>query len=657
MTARTMIDAEAIGPVPAATADSRASMHQLARAIEHLRDGCIFVDLAMRVQFMNAAARRHTAARGEDPALYPGNDLWALLKYAPESSARQAVERSVRERVATYFTTKGTHGDYWVEVDVAPLDDGTLLYYRDATSRSAAAGARVASEIELHVASERLRVLMGDAPLAVFVLDADARVLHWNPAAERMFQWTEAEVIGKPVPFVPEEERAGFEANLVQMRDGASLGAKPERRRRKDGVVLDVQLSSSPMRNHSGAVAGAIVMAMDVTSQKKLETQLRMAQKMEAVGLLAGGVAHDFNNLLTAIKGFSSLLELTLGDNEQAAEFLGEIHKAADRAAALTAQLLAFSRRQLLRPEPLDLNARIRDMDRMLRMLLREEGELRMSLDPDCSEVLADPGQVEQVILNLVVNARDAIHDVHGGMVTIRTSNAELVSEFAQWGAVDAPGSYVRLDVADNGVGMDRATQARIFDPFFTTKETGQGTGLGLATVFGIVKQSGGYVSVESEPGAGSTFSVYLPPARGVKHRSLPSASMTSEGRERILLVEDEDAVRRVARRALEIHGYHIEEASDGPSAIERAKSAAIDMVVTDVMMPGMIGPVLVGELRRDRPDLPVLFMSGHTDGIVRDGLIDPSTPFLAKPFTPAQLAQKVREVLDGAVHARPGDQ
>ena len=648
------MDAEAIGPHPAATADVRASMQQLAHVFEDLRDGCIFVDHAIRVQFMNATARRHTAARGEDPARFPGHVLWELLQYAPESSARQAFERSVRERVATSFTTKGTVGDFWIEVDVAPLEDGTLLYYRDATSRSAAAGARVASEIELQVTSERLRVVMRDAPLAVFVLDDDANVVHWNPAAERMFRWSAAEVLGKPLPFVPEEERAGFEASLAQMRDGASLGAKPERRRRKDGVVLDVQISSSPMRNPSGELVGSIVMAMDVTAQRKLETQLRMAQKMEAVGLLAGGIAHDFNNLLTAIKGFSSLLEMTLSADEQAAEFLGEIHKAADRAAALTAQLLAFSRQQLLRPEPLNLNARIRDLERMLRMLLREPGQLRTNLAPDCHDVLADPGQVEQVILNLVVNARDAIQGVNGGVISIRTSNAELVGEFAQWGAVDAPGSYVRLDVADNGVGMDRATQARIFDPFFTTKDVGQGTGLGLATVFGIVKQSGGYVSVESEVGAGSTFSVYLPPARGATHRRPPNTTMRGEGKERILLVEDEDAVRRVARRALEIHGFHVEEAPDGPSAIQLAKVAEIDMVLTDVMMPGMIGPVLVRELRRARPDLPALYMSGHTDEIVRDGLIDPSTPFLAKPFTPAQLAQKVREVLDGAHAAFP---
>jgi two-component system cell cycle sensor histidine kinase/response regulator CckA len=343
---------------------------------------------------------------------------------------------------------------------------------------------------------------------------------------------------------------------------------------------------------------------------------------------------------------------MTVDGDVQALEFLDEINKAADRAAALTAQLLAFSRRQLLRPEPLDLNARIRDIERMLQMLLREQGSLTLTLAPDLHEVLADPGQIEQVILNLVVNARDAIRAAHGGGVSIRTSNAELAGEFAQWGEVDAPGTYVRLDVIDNGVGMDRATQARIFDPFFTTKDAGQGTGLGLATVFGIVKQSGGYVSVESAPGTGSTFSVYLPRAYGAPRRSGPNRAVRGGGNEQILLVEDEDGVRRVARRALELHGYRVCEARDGQSAMQMAESTEIDLVVTDVMMPGMIGPVLVRNLRHTRPDLPVLFMSGHTDEILRDGLIDPATPFLAKPFTPIQLAQKVREVLDGAVNA-----
>jgi two-component system cell cycle sensor histidine kinase/response regulator CckA len=627
----------------------------LACAIEHLRDGSIFVGFDMRVRFLNAVARRDILARGDDPARYPGGDLWELLRYGAESTARLAVERAARDRVVTYFTTRGSHGPFWIEVDVVPLEQGCLLYYRDATDRRIAEDARVASESELRVTSERLHEWMSDAPLAVFVVDEHAHVLLWNRAAEQMFQWTAEEVMGHALPFPPEDEHAGFEANLQQMRGGESLGAKPERRRRKDGAILDVQISTSPMRNKTGEVVGAIVMAMDVTAQRKLETQLRMAQKMEAVGLLAGGVAHDFNNLLTAIRGFSSLLQMTVEHDEQSLEFLGEINKAADRAAALTAQLLAFSRRQLLRPEPLDLNARVRDLERMLQMLMREHGSLSLTLAPDLHQVLADPGQIEQVILNLVVNGRDAVRAAAGGVVSIRTSNADLAGDFAQWGETEAPGPYVRLDVIDNGIGMDKAIQARIFDPFFTTKESGQGTGLGLATVFGIVKQSGGYVSVESEPGVGSTFSVYLPQAKGEQRQINPHRVGSGGGNEQILLVEDEAGVRRVARRALELHGYRVSEASDGPSAMLLAESIEIDMVVTDVMMPGMIGPVLVRNLRRNRPDLPALFMSGHTDEILRDGLLDPSTPFLPKPFTPVQLAQKVREVLDGAGSGPPG--
>ncbi|MES2179400.1 MAG: PAS domain-containing protein [Gemmatimonadota bacterium] len=627
-----------------------ATVQILRHLLEHLREGAIFVRYDMRVVFFNAAARQHAMSRGADPTTYPGRVIWDILGYPPDLPSRRAVEQAARDRLPAYLTTRGTFGPYWVELDIVPLEDGILLTYRDATPSRGAAVAQAAVDRELRMTNERLQVVIDEAPLAILVIDNDARVLHWNPAAEAMFQWTEAEILGKPLPLIPDEERAAFEVNAERARRGESLRANPSRRKRKDGVVLDVQISSSPLRNEQGDVTGAIVMITDVTSQRKLEAQLRMAQKMEAVGLLAGGVAHDFNNLLTAIKGFASLLEMTLAPDEQGAEFLAEINKAADRAAGLTSQLLAFSRRQLLRPEALDLNARVREIERMLRVLLRDDAELLFDLDPELSQVLADPGQVQQVILNLMVNARDAVHGRSNGKVTLRTRNAELRDEFAQWGVEDAPGHYVRLDVEDNGMGMDRATQARIFDPFFTTKEPGQGTGLGLATVFGIVKQSNGYVWVRSAPDEGATFSVYLPRARGVSRVSGAAMIIDGSGRnETVLLVEDEDAVRRVARRALELHGYRVIEAADGQTAIELASHAHVDILVTDVMMPGILGPRLADELRARRPQLPVLFMSGHTDEIVRDGLLDPATPFLGKPFTPSQLAHKVREAIEQA--------
>ncbi len=629
------------------------SARMLALAVEHLRDGCIFVDYGMRVCFLNATARRDVALRGEDAGAHVGRSLWDVLHYETDSPSRIAVESAANRRIPSSFTTRGRHGDYWVEVDVVPLAFGCLIYYRDATSRSSAEAARVDSESELQMTSERLRVLIDEAPLAVLIMDSNAHVLHWNPAAEAMFQWTAAEVAGRDLPIIPDDERETFEAHVIRTREGESTKAHATRRRRKDGVVLDVQVSSSPMRDRTGAVTGAIAMISDMTAHRKLELQLRMAQKMEAVGLLAGGVAHDFNNLLTAIKGFTSLLESSIEGDAQSAEFLGEIDKAADRAAALTAQLLAFSQRQLLRPEAVDLNARVRDLDRMLRVLLRDEGRLVFELDPELHLVLADPGQVEQVILNLVVNAKDAIRDRADARVTIRTSNAVLRGEFEQWGVEPVPGDYVRLDVEDNGTGMNRATQNRIFDPFFTTKEPGQGTGLGLATVFGIVKQSDGYVWVASEVDQGATFSIYLPRANTSERAGGPPRVPDGGGNECILLLEDEDAVRRVARRALELHGYRIVDAADGIGALKLADEHHIDLLLTDVMMPGMLGTAVATELRRRNPELPVLFMSGHSAEIVREGLIDPATPFLAKPFTPVQLAQKVREVLDQALAPR----
>jgi len=384
----------------------------------------------------------------------------------------------------------------------------------------------------------------------------------------------------------------------------------------------------------------------DVSEQRRLEAQLRAAQKMEAVGLLAGGVAHDFNNLLTAIKGFASLLQMTMGPDDESHEFVDEIVKASDRAAGLTSQLLAFSRRQLRRPERIDLNARVRDLERMLRLLVSEGGGLELRLDPTLGLVHADPGQVEQIVLNLAVNARDAIAGRPGGRITIATSNVALRDEFKRWRVEPAPGEYVRLDVRDNGVGMDAATQARIFEPFFSTKASGHGTGLGLATVYGIAKQSGGYVWVQSAMGEGSTFSVYLPRAADALP-AVDDASHPVHQGDVVLLVEDEDGVRRVARRALELNGFRVIDAADGARAVELVRATpSIGLLVTDVMMPGMLGPEVADAVHEIVPGLPVLYMSGHAEEVARAGLIDPSIPFLAKPFSPDRLVEKVREVL-----------
>ena len=477
---------------------------------------------------------------------------------------------------------------------------------------------------------------------ALVLLDSDWRITFLNARARESVAkvgLVPAEMIGQSVwASFPELEH--------------SAGADELRRARSDrGPVHFEHHDAVKARWYEiDAILVADAMAVywrDVTERRRLEAQLRAAQKMEAVGLLAGGVAHDFNNLLTAIKGFASLLQMTIAPADESHEFVDEIVKASDRAAGLTNQLLAFSRRQLRRPERIDLNARVRDLERMLGLLVSEGGELELRLDPALGLVHADPGQVDQIVLNLAVNARDAIAGRADGRITIATSNVVLCDEFRRWRVAPAPGEYVRLDVRDNGVGMDAATQARIFDPFFSTKAVGQGTGLGLATVYGIAKQSGGYVWVQSAPGEGSTLSVYLPRAAGATPVADDDAHPVRHG-DVVLLVEDEDGVRRVARRALELHGYQVIEAADGARAVELARAtSSIGLLVTDVMMPGMLGPELADAVHEIVPGLPVLYMSGHTEEVARAGLLDPSIPFLAKPFSPDRLADKVREVLE----------
>jgi len=388
-----------------------------------------------------------------------------------------------------------------------------------------------------------------------------------------------------------------------------------------------------------------------VSAQRQLEEQLRQSQKMEAVGQLAGGIAHDFNNLLTAILGSTQLLLHNTPSGDPRREDAEEIRHAGLRAAELTRQLLAFSRRQVLAPKVLDVNSVVAHMDRMLRRLLGEDVELATSLDPAAGAVNADPGQLEQVLLNLAVNARDAMPG--GGRLSIETTRVTLHDEHVERRHRMPAGDYVCLAVADTGVGMDETTQAHLFEPFFTTKEVGKGTGLGLATVYGIVKQSGGYIWVYSEAGHGTTVKVYLPRVPGVAEAPAPASEpqQVRGGDETVLLVEDAAPVRTLARRSLEARGYRVLDAADGPSALELSTRHAggIAILVTDVVMPGMSGRELAERLAPARPSMKVLYTSGYTDdAMVRQGVLNAGVAFLQKPFVPDTLARKVREVLDG---------
>jgi len=419
-----------------------------------------------------------------------------------------------------------------------------------------------------------------------------------------------------------------------------------ERRRAADALRLANDGLERRVQERTAELVGAN------TALRKSEEQLRQSQKMEAIGRLAGGVAHDFNNMLTAILGHSQLMRMRMTPENPGYRDTEEIELAARRAASLTRQLLAFSRQQVLEPRVLDLNTLISEVDRMLRRIIGADVEMLTAPAASLGCVKADPGQMEQVLLNLVVNARDAMPK--GGKIIVETANVDLDETYARSHSGARPGPYVLLAVSDTGGGIDPEVRARIFEPFFTTKEVGKGTGLGLSTVYGIVKQSGGLIDVYSEIGHGTTFKVYLPRLEGsvVEIAARPRSPVAAaRGTETILLVEDEDLVRTVIREALELHGYHVVEASDGNQALHALErsSPTFDLVVTDVMMPQMSGPELAERAARINDRLKVLFISGYTDkAVVHHGVVGPRTAYLQKPFSPDVLARKVREVLDG---------
>ncbi|MBI4484326.1 MAG: PAS domain S-box protein, partial [Acidobacteria bacterium] len=509
---------------------------------------------------------------------------------------------------------------------------------------------RTRAEAALRETSEMLREVIQTSPLAIIALDLEGRVKSWNPGAERIFGWSESEVIGLPTPTIPENQRAEFRAMLEEQRQGAPRTAWEMRCLKKDGSLVDVSLWTAPLHDSKGAIMGSLGILADITERKQLEEQLRQSQKIEAIGQLAGGVAHDFNNLLTVITGYADLLLARVPPEDPRRKSLEEIRKAGERASALTRQLLAFGRKQILEPRVIDLNTIVVESDKLLRRLIGEHINVVTALDPRLGRVIADPGQIEQVILNLAVNARDAMPQ--GGKLTIETANVELDEAYARAHVSVRPGPHVMLAVSDTGCGMDKETLAQIFEPFFTTKEKGKGTGLGLATVYGIVKQSGGNIWVYTEPGQGAAFKVYLPRVEGEVELARPVTAGTRipAGSETLLLAEDDELVRKLVRQTLEMYGYTVLEARQGAEALEicQRHEGPIHLIVTDVVMPEMSGRELAYRVSQLRPPMKVLYLSGYTgNAIVHHGVLEPSIPFLQKPFTPDALARKVREVLD----------
>ena len=509
---------------------------------------------------------------------------------------------------------------------------------------------RKRTEEQLHESERKYRLLFETNPEPMFVYDFETlRILAVNGAAVARYGHTESEFLQLTLRDIcPPEEQGRLDEELARRPDDGAVRAGV-RHWTKQGQRFDVDLVARPLEFANRHAR--LVLARDVSAQRQLEEQLRQSQKMEAVGQLAGGIAHDFNNLLTAILGSTQLLLHNTPAGDARREDAEEIRHAGLRAAELTRQLLAFSRRQVLAPKVLDVNAVVANMDRMLRRLLGEDVELATSRDPAAGTVNADPGQLEQVLLNLAVNARDAMPG--GGRLSIGTTRVTLHEEHVERRHRMPAGDYVCLAVADTGVGMDETTQAHLFEPFFTTKEVGKGTGLGLATVYGIVKQSGGYIWVYSEAGHGTTVKIYLPRVPGVAESPVPAPEpqQVRGGDETVLLVEDAAPVRTLARRSLEARGYRVLEAADGPSALQLSARHldGIDILVTDVVMPGMSGRELAERLAPERPSMKVLYTSGYTDdAMVRQGVLSAGVAFLQKPFVPETLARKVREVLDG---------
>jgi PAS domain S-box-containing protein len=504
-------------------------------------------------------------------------------------------------------------------------------------------------EEKLRESEERYRTALDGMIEGCQIIGRDFRYLYVNDASALHGKRPKAELLGRTMmECYPGIEQTELFAVLRECMDSRTSRRLENEFAFPDGSRGTFELSIQP------APEGLLILSQDISERRSLEEQLLQAQKMEAVGRLAGGVAHDFNNLLTAIMGYSELALDALPEGHPEHNHIEEINKCGERAAALTRQLLAFSRKQIFQPEVLCLNEVVSGMTKMLRRMIPENVELVAVLDPALERVMLDPTQMEQILMNLAVNSRDAMPQ--GGKLTLETANAELDVAYTKSHPEVQPGHYVMLAVSDTGCGMDRKTQVHIFEPFFTTKEKGKGTGLGLSTVYGIVKQSGGSIFVYSEPGKGTAFKIYLPrveeaPGEGgpvVEKRPVPSLP---QGAETVLLAEDDETIRRMIYEILQYAGYSVLEAGRGEEALRLAGEHAgpIHLLITDMVMPGMGGREVAGRLAALRPGTRVLFVSGYTDdAIVRHGVLEHGVAFLQKPFKPEALLHKVRETLDG---------
>jgi len=626
-----------------------ASEMRYRRLFEAARDGILILDgESGRIVDANPFMENLLSYSRAD---FLGRELWELGFFGDAEESGRAFRELRQNGYIRYedLPLKTATGEK-IEVEfvsnVYLVDDVKVIQcnIRDVSARK--------RDQEALLQSERLnRNLINHLPHRIVVKDVDSVILYCNANYAKDLGLPPEQIIGKNAfAFHPPELAEAYHADD---REVLLLGVAKEVDERyvaagQEGWVHTVKV---PYRDERGEIVGILAVFEDITERKHLEEQLRQSQKMEAIGSLAGGVAHDFNNLLTGILGFCELISMGLDKDDPIAADVEQIRRCGERATGLTRQLLAFSRKQALAVRILDLNALVVELDGMLRRIVDESIEIRTVLGPELGRVKVDPGQIGQVLMNLVINSRDAMPS--GGTLTIETANIELDAEFAEAHFASVPGSYVVLTVTDDGCGMDAAVASRIFEPFFTTKEQGKGTGLGLATVYGIVKQSNGSIWCYSEPGHGTSFKIYLPRFDGADARvSLAKLVPPSRGNETVLLAEDDESVRAVIVKILTIEGYVVLMSENGAAALRDYGSpdVAIDLLISDLVMPGMNGYKLMQRMTATRPCLKVLFMSGYTeDAVLRRRTTQDGAFFLPKPFSKDALLRKVREVLDGS--------
>jgi len=623
-----------------------ASEQDFQRLIKSSPIAMAIYDQQGRITFLNDRFMKIFGYSQDD---IPDMETWWQRAYPDETYRRQlrgiwehAEEKALRLGTDIephrYRVTGKDGGQRIVEIFGSIIGSKHLVVLNDITQQ------RHADEQLLLMAA-----IVQSSDDAIIGMDLNGTVASWNRGAEKIYGFARQEMIGNSLAhLMPEGCEDDLEQILAKTRSGEHIEHLETLHRRKDGKLINMSLTISPIVDAEGNVTSASTIGSDISHRVSLEQQLRQAQKMEALGTLAGGIAHDFNNILTAIIGHASLLNLKLEKNDPLTENVHQILEAASRAANLTQALLGFSRKAPLETKPVSLNAILKKVERLLVMLLKENVSYQATLSADDPTIMADPGQIEQVLINLATNARDAIPSA--GVIKVSTGVVDLDEQFVRAHGYGVPGRYASLSFSDNGVGMDESIRTRIFEPFYTTKDSGKGTGLGLAIVYGIVKQHNGFITCYSEPGLGTTFQLYLPISTRELERQIKTPEATPRGgTETILVAEDDEATRNLDRKILETYGYRVIEAYDGEDAIARFKEHQdrIGLLFLDSIMPKKNGKEVYEEVTRIKPGLKVLFTSGYTADTFSDLEVQ-EFRFIAKPILPTQLLKMIREVLDG---------